>query len=54
MMCSNLSDIYTLTAKLISVASGCENEDRKKKILSLADEIIFTIDKMSDEADCED
>lgn len=54
MMCSNLSKIYTLTAKLISVASGCEDEDRKSKLLSLADEIIFTIENMSDEADCED
>lgn len=54
MMCHNLSDIYTLTAKLISVASECENEDRKDKIIALADEIILTIEKMSDEADCED
>ncbi|KKM97676.1 hypothetical protein LCGC14_1165700 [marine sediment metagenome] len=54
MMCSNLCKIHGLTAKVISVASGCENEDRKTELLSLADEIILVIEKMSDEADCED
>ncbi len=54
MMCSNLCKIHGLIAKVISVASGCENEDRKTELLSLADEIILVIEKMSDEADCED
>ena len=54
MMCSNLSAIYSLTAKVISVASGCENEDRKDRLISLADDIILVIEMMSDEADCED
>lgn len=54
MMCRNLSEIYSLTAKIISIASECEDKDRKERLLSLADKIIFTIDMMSDEADCED
>lgn len=54
MMCCNLSEIYSLTAKIISIASECKDKDRKKRLLSLADEIILVIETMSDEADCED
>lgn len=54
MMCSNLIKLQGFAVDLLNIASEGENEDRKARLFSLADEIILIIEKMSDEADCED